>query len=140
LRNSISPRVMRETSIKSSTSRTMCDTCRSIMPCSLCRLRIVAFGGAQDVQAVAQRRERIAQLVGEGGEEFVLAAVGGTQVFQRLAALDQVGGWRARMSSRRRSRSAGMCGRVQCVEIMPTICPSRANNGVLCTRAMPVRR
>ncbi len=36
---------------------------------------------AQDVQPVAKRRERIAQLVRQGGQELVLAAVG---LLQRL--------------------------------------------------------
>ena len=65
------PRVMRLTSIKSSISRTSCEICRSITPVAWrdgLRQRL----HAQDLGDVAQRRERIAQLVRERGEEFVL--------------------------------------------------------------------
>ena len=42
---------------------------------------------AHDLERVADRRQRIAQLVGEGGEELVLAAVGAAQrLLDRLAA------------------------------------------------------
>ncbi len=48
-------------------------------------LRLARQG--HDLERIADRRERIAQLVGEGGEEFVLAAVGAAQrLLHRLAA------------------------------------------------------
>ena len=48
----------------------------------------VVAGGAQDVQPRADRRERIAQLVRERGEEFVLAAIG---FLQRLDGAHAIG-------------------------------------------------
>ena len=43
------------------------------------------IGELQDLERAAERRERIAQLVGERGEELVLAAIGFAQGLGRLA-------------------------------------------------------
>jgi hypothetical protein len=80
------PRLMRPISSRSSTSRTRWFTWRSMMsrawvstPPSGCRACI-------RVQRVAQRRERVAQLVRQRGQEFVLAPVGLAQRVDRPAA------------------------------------------------------
>ena len=71
----IVPRVMRETSSRSSTSRVRCidlavdDVARPL------QLRIVDREARHDLDRVADRRERIAQLVREDREELVLVAV-----------------------------------------------------------------
>ena len=59
----------------------------------------------QDLQRVANRRQRIAQLVGQRGEEFVLAAVGFPQRLARFACVVDIDaasepGARSRLSSR----------------------------------------
>ena len=77
LRSSILPRVMRETSSRSSTRRTMWLTCRSIISATRSAGRVRCPDcQPQDVQRVANRRQRVAQLVSEDGEELVLAAIG----------------------------------------------------------------
>ena len=73
-RSSILLRLMRETSSRSSISRTMWPSCRSIMPRACGDGTGVAGREPHHLQAVAQRRQRIAQLVPER-EELVLAAV-----------------------------------------------------------------
>ena len=77
--------VMRETSSRSSTSRTMWLTCRSIISPTRSAVGSCWPVEPQDVQRVADRRERVAQLVGEHGEELVLAAVGLAQRRARCA-------------------------------------------------------
>ena len=64
---------MRETSSRSSTSRTRCPICRSMMVRSL-----AAVGAAQphQLQRRQDRRERVAQLVPQHGQELVLRPVG----------------------------------------------------------------
>ena len=81
---------MRATSSRSSTSRTICaDLALHDLARGGRHLLIVA-GGAQDVEARADRRERVAQLVRERGEEFVLAAIGLLQRLHRAHALGDV--------------------------------------------------
>ena len=72
-RSSTLPRVMRETSSRSSTSRTRCATWRSMIG----PLALDGVDAAQlhQLQRREDRRERIAQLVTEHGEELVLGAV-----------------------------------------------------------------
>ena len=65
------PRVMRLTSIRSSISRTSCEICRSITPVAWRAVSDCGFH-PQDRRDVAKRRQGIAQLVRERGEEFVL--------------------------------------------------------------------
>ena len=83
LRSSNSPRLMRARSSRSSTRRPSCWLWRSSTSSD------VATAGwslvdelAQDRERIADRRERIAQLVAEDREELVLAAA---QVFERRA-------------------------------------------------------
>ena len=87
-RSSILPWVMRLMSSRSSTRWIICLSWRSMMWRALSSgLRLVRQ--AHDLERVADRRERIAQLVGEGGEELVLAAVGAAQrLLDRLARGD----------------------------------------------------
>ena len=80
--------MMRPTSRRSSIIRDMCRVCRSMTPRASPRGQGV--GGlrrAQDMRRIRQRRERIAQLVGERGDEFVLGAIRGLQ--RVLLPLDQ---------------------------------------------------
>ena len=83
------PVVMRDTSSRSSTSRTIWRSWRSII--SRAR-RATARGrrraSLQDLERVAQRRERVAQLVRERREELVLAPVGVAQRLLGAAPLD----------------------------------------------------
>ena len=72
-RSSTLPRVMRETSSRSSTSRTRWSTWRSMMSCS-CGL---AAAQPHQLQRREDRRQRVAQLVAEHGQELVLGPVGG---------------------------------------------------------------
>ena len=87
-RSSSRPRVMRDISSRSSTRRTRWLTWRSMMS------RIAGFGRspceAHEVQAVAQRRQRVAQLVRQRREELVLALVGLAQRGLRLLARGDV--------------------------------------------------
>ena len=62
-------------------SRTMCPSCRSIMSRAWATALGVAGRQPHHLQAVAERGERVAQLVGQQGEELVLPAVG---LLQRL--------------------------------------------------------
>ena len=73
--SSILPRVMRDTSSRSSTSRTSCFNWRAISSRAQAILRRVVLADAQDVHGVADRRQRIAQFVREHREELVLALV-----------------------------------------------------------------
>ena len=75
-RSSILLRLIRETSSRSSMSRTMCPSWRSIMARACATAFSVAAGEPHHLQAVAERGERVAQLVGQQGEELVLLAVG----------------------------------------------------------------
>ena len=77
------PRVMRETSSRSSTRRTTCSTCRSMIARSFAK----RLGVAQlhQLERGEDRRERIAQLVAEQGQELVLGAVARLRL---LAGLD----------------------------------------------------
>ena len=92
LRSSSLPVVMRETSSRSSTSRTMCvdlalhDRARTALE----RLGIVVGAACRSRCRVAQRRERVAQFVGERREELVLAPVGRLQRELRFLALGDV--------------------------------------------------
>jgi hypothetical protein len=83
-RSSTLPRVMREISSRSSTSRTRWRSWRSMIstPCS-------TFASANEVRrrtwsALRIGAQRIAQLVGEDGQELVLAPVVGAQLDLRL--------------------------------------------------------
>ena len=68
--------VIREMSSRSSTSRTSCSTWRSITSLAHCELSVVeAVSMPEDLHGVADRRQRVAQLVGQHGQELVLAAV-----------------------------------------------------------------
>ena len=89
--SAILPRVMRETSSRSSTSRVRWPTWRSMTPATRPRAPVVA-GAAQRsrCERVADRRERVAQLVGEHREELVLAPVGVLQRALRVAPLGDV--------------------------------------------------
>ena len=82
-RSSMLSRVMRLTSSRSSTSRTICSTCRSIMSRARRRLRIVAAAMIRS-QCIADGRQRVAELVGQRGEEFVLTAIRFGQVGGQL--------------------------------------------------------
>ena len=73
VRSSILPRVMRETSSRSSTRRTRCSTWRSMTARSLGARRVAAQ--LHQLQRGQDRRQRIAQLVAEHREELVLRAV-----------------------------------------------------------------
>ena len=84
------PRVMRDTSSRSSTSRTRWLTCRSITSLTRSDHGIVEAGGLEQVQRGQQRRERIAQLVAERRQELVLAPVGEPQRLLARAPLGQV--------------------------------------------------
>ena len=91
LRSSILPRVMRETSSRSSTRRTMC----ADLPLHHARAArstrsSPAPAHAQHVQRVADRRQRIAQLVRQHRQELVLAAVGLAQRLLGALALGDV--------------------------------------------------
>ena len=66
---------MRETSSRSSTSRTRCATCRSMIVRS--RSRAVDAAQPHQLERGEDRRERVAQLVAEHRQELVLGAVGG---------------------------------------------------------------
>ena len=102
---SITPRVMRETSSRSSTRRTRCVD----LPLHDCRrrprrgLRVACRRSFSSCSRVEQRRERIAQLVAERREELVLALVGRSERPPRRARAprdgrgsDTGGGARAR--------------------------------------------
>ena len=56
-------------------SRTMCPSCRSIMPRAWVTVAGVACREPHHLEAVAERGERVPQLVGQQREEFVLAPV-----------------------------------------------------------------
>ena len=91
LRSSILPRLMRETSSRSSMSRVRCFICRVMTSIdqSICSLR-PAPGGHAD--GVADGGERVPQLVGEHGEELVLALVVRPQLVVEPRVLDGDGG------------------------------------------------
>ena len=76
-RSSIRPWVMRETSIRSSTSCAMWLSWRSSTSRARSQLRVVAAApDLEHFERIAHRRQRIAQLVRQGRQEFVLAPVG----------------------------------------------------------------
>ena len=56
-------------------SLTMCPSCRSIIPLAWATATGVAFREPHHLEAVAQRGQRVPQLVGQQGEELVLAPV-----------------------------------------------------------------
>ena len=86
------PLVIRETSSRSSTSRARCRTCRSTTSRGLLDLGPLDAGQAEDVQGVADRGQRVAQLVGEHRQELVLAAVGLADLAVEPGVLDELGG------------------------------------------------
>ena len=103
--------VMRDTSSRSSTSRTRWLTWRSMISCTRpARSRRCSREPAAMSQRVAQRRERVAQLVRERGEELVLAAVGLAQRLARHARLARCRG----SSTPRRAGSPGSGMRLIC--------------------------
>ena len=75
LRNSTLPWPMRDTSSRSSISRTRCAICRSITS-RVARARSGSRSSPSSRRPFFKRRQGIAQFVGEDGEELVLAAVG----------------------------------------------------------------
>ena len=87
LRSSILPRLMRLTSSRSSTSRTIWSTCRSIISGAYGATSPSPLRQPQDLRRVADRGQRVAQLVGEHRQEFVLAAVGLRQLGGELQQL-----------------------------------------------------
>ncbi len=87
LRSSILPRLIRDTSSRSSTSRPIWLTWRSITARAHCSSGRAGPVVVEDLDRVAQRRQRVAQLVGEDGEELVLAAIRLGQRVQQLGAL-----------------------------------------------------
>ena len=74
------PRLMREISSRSSTSRTRWLTWRSIMSWTRATAASAPPVARSRYERVAQRRERVAQLVRERREELVLRAVGFVQL------------------------------------------------------------
>ena len=74
-RSSSFPRLTRETSSRSSTRWTSWPTCRSITFAAFGQSQRVGLG-AQDLQGVADGRQRVAQLVGQRRQEFVLPRIG----------------------------------------------------------------
>ena len=83
MRSSTLPCVMRDTSSRSSTIRTMCvDLAVEHLP----RLGVVCprspSGAAHDLQREAHRRQRISQFVRQDAEELVLAPVDQAQRFR----------------------------------------------------------
>ena len=89
-RSSILLRLIRETSSRSSISRTMCESCRSIMSRACAADVRVAARQPQHLQAVADRRQRVPQLVGQQGDEVVLLAVGLAQILLHPPPLGDV--------------------------------------------------
>ena len=85
LRSSILPRVMRLTSSRSSTRRDSWPTWRSIISDACAQRGPSPRAEPQRPQRVADRRERVAQLVGQHRQELVLAAVRLGQVGRELA-------------------------------------------------------
>ncbi len=75
LRSWILPRLIRETSSRSSTSRVRCRTCRSATS-RACSDVGLSPSPRSMMQRVEDRRQRVAQLVGQHRQELVLAAVG----------------------------------------------------------------
>ena len=70
------PAVMRETSSRSSTRRDSCATCRSMTRARPIVAVAVGRAAARICSGVADRRQRVAQLVRQHREELVLAPVG----------------------------------------------------------------
>ena len=75
---------MRLMSSRSSTSRTICLTCRSMMPAGLLDDRVVGPHLLEDAQGVEDGRERVAEFVGQHGHELLLAPVGLGQAVRPL--------------------------------------------------------
>ena len=91
-RSSILPRLMREMSSRSSIRRTMWPSWRSIISRAWATALGVAGREPHHLQAVAQRCQRIAQLVRQEREELVLAAVRLAQRLLRPLPLGDVAG------------------------------------------------
>ena len=90
-RTSITPRVIRDTSRRSSTSRTRCAICRSITAVhARTTARIRQAREFQQLQAGQQGRERISQFVAKRGEELVLALIGVAERLFGALAIGQV--------------------------------------------------
>ena len=85
LRSSILPRVMRLMSSRSSTSRAIWPTWRSSISDAERSAFAVAAAQAQGSRGVADRRQRVAQLVRQHRQELVLAAVGLGQIRRQAA-------------------------------------------------------
>ena len=117
--SSMRPRLTRDTSSRSSTSRVSCVAWRAIT--SSCRSRMRRGGRrmAHDLQRGQQRRQRVAQLVREHGQELVLAPLLVAQLgveFGMLGACRlerarsaRAPGWRSRARHRLRPRPV-RCG------------------------------
>ena len=111
--SSILPWLTRDTSSRSSSSRFMCCTCRSMTARYVDRqLLVVGRRRVQDLDGVEDRRQRIAQLVRQHRQELVLAAIGLAQLLLGALALgDVLAGADACGSAcrRRRARSRSRC-------------------------------
>ena len=92
-RSSILLRLMRETSSRSSISRTMCASCRSIIPGPGRPLRHRPVRQPQHLQAVADRGQRVPEFVGQQGDEVVLLPVGLPQLLLHPLAARSRRGW-----------------------------------------------
>ena len=88
-RSSMLPRLMRATSSSSSTSRTRFCVCRSIISMQLRRGHGLV-GALQQMDGMHDRRERVPQLMGEHGQELVLAPAGLAQTVHERASLRDV--------------------------------------------------
>ena len=83
---------MRETSSRSSTSRARWRTCRSAIVPRLLGRRGVGARQPQQVQGAEERRQGVAELVREHGQELVLAAVGLADLAVQPRVVDELGG------------------------------------------------
>ena len=101
LRSWILPRVIRETSSRSSTSRARCLTCRSMTSRAHSRSLLRLRPAERAATALLIGGQRVAQLVGEHGQELVLAAVGLPRS-SSLVGLGAVGDRRGRPGRRPR--------------------------------------
>ena len=84
------PRVMRDTSSRSSTSRTSCPSWRSMIAPARSVLAVVERRRGHELDGVAHRGQRVAQLVGQRGQERVLPAIGFAKRFFGLPAIAHV--------------------------------------------------
>ena len=78
--------VMRVTSSRSSTRRTSWSTCRSMIVRGAHRLFAARRAVLEHVQAEPDRRQRVAQLVRQDGDELALALIGLAQLLRPSAA------------------------------------------------------